>query len=43
MAHVHAHDLSTLAATGADNLAVAIAEGVALRRPPGVFSARPGG
>ena len=40
MAHVQ--DLSTLAA-GADNVAAAIAEGVALRRPPGVFLAGPGG
>ena len=35
-------DLSTLAA-GADDPAAAFAEGLTLRRPPGVFPARTGG
>ena len=42
MTHARAQDLSTFAA-GADDPAAAIAEGVAFRRPPGVFSAGPGG
>ena len=42
MAHVYAQNLSTLAA-GADDPVAALSEGVAFRRPPGVFPARPGG
>jgi hypothetical protein len=38
MGHAEAQDLSPLA-TGADHPAAAIAEGVAFRRPPGVFPA----